>query len=188
MPPAQESSSAPPPMPPGPEPISSTEIVKQLHETGRHSFDLYVRWFTFFVTINFVALGWLPEHKANEQKNLTLFSVYFSMIIFTILGIFSAASVRKHLEKLRDEIIDRVNPLANGERYVNASFPCEAYVNNLRLMIFALFVLISVWVFLFGAAVYGDHPLARGYHQCSCSKGPAVAGVSKTIDCVTPRK
>ena len=129
-----------------PEPVSSTELVKQLHDTGRLSFELYVRWFTFFVTVNFVALGWLAKHKPDERAD-SLFALLITvaMMVFIALGALSAGTVKVQLTKLRNEVVARVKPISEAERYVAASMPSDVYIKNLRLMTIALYFLLAVW-------------------------------------------
>lgn len=131
----------------GSEQVSATEIVKQLHETGRHAFDLYVRWFTFFVTLNFVALGWLAKRKDDETIDPVLaIAVCISMIVFIMLGAFSAGTIKSYLMELQHEIIARVKPLSEAERYVASSLPSELYAKNLRIITIALYFLLVVWI------------------------------------------
>ena len=37
------------------------KIVDELHCYLRHNMQLWVAWFTFFVTINYVGLGWFAS-------------------------------------------------------------------------------------------------------------------------------
>lgn len=136
------------------EPVSSTEIVKQLHETGRHAFDLYVRWFTYFITLNFVALGWLAQRKDIESIDPVLaLVVCISIIVFVILGAFSAGSVRSLLVQIQEELILRMKALPEAERYVSSSLPSGLYVKNLRIMTIALYFLLGVWIIILSKAI-----------------------------------
>jgi hypothetical protein len=129
------------------EPVIPIEVYKQLHETCRHGLGLYIAWFTFFITVNFVALGWLAKAN-NDQHNLpfVIFVVVIAIafIIFIALGVRSALTVKAHIQAAKTEL-NKMKQVA-AEVDPEATLPAKLYVRNLHLMMAALIVLSLVWL------------------------------------------
>lgn len=131
--------------PASPEPPSSTEIVKQLHDTCRHGFGLFVGWFTFFITLNFVALGWLAKVSTEKPDPLIVKKIAGALIFFIVLGIFSGVTVIVHVRRTRNRLIERLTGITNAESIVKASLPTDLYTWNVVFMNIALLILLYIW-------------------------------------------
>jgi hypothetical protein len=55
---------------------------QEAHVYLRHNMQLWVQWFTFFVTVNYVALGWfasdITHHKIEDRMPLIVVAIFFS--------------------------------------------------------------------------------------------------------------
>ena len=73
------------------------KIVDELHSYCRHTFQLWVQWFTFFLTVNYAALGWfasaIGEKKMNNPLPLELVGGLFTSQ--NVLGIVLSAIARR---------------------------------------------------------------------------------------------
>jgi len=50
-------------------PPDERKLLDELHSYCRHTIQLWVQWFTFFLTVNYLALGWFAG-KISEQQIL----------------------------------------------------------------------------------------------------------------------
>lgn len=128
------------------EPPSSTEVIKQLHETCRHAFGLFVGWFTFFITLNFVALGWLAKVGTEKPNPLIVKNIVLALILFIGLGILSGVTVVVQVRRTRALLIGELMTTANSESIVRNSLPANLYTFNVVLMIIALLILVYFWI------------------------------------------
>lgn len=129
-----------------PESTLSTEAFKQLHETSRHAFGLYVTWFTFFITLNFIALGWLARVGTEKPDPLVVKKIALALVLFIVLGIVSGVTVVIHAWKTRAQVAARLASTQNSEYIVCASLPAHLYTTNICLMGIALVALLCIWV------------------------------------------
>jgi hypothetical protein len=56
--------------------------VKELHGNVRHITQLGMTWFAFFVTINYLTIGWLAKGLSSGSESINL------LIICTVAGVF----------------------------------------------------------------------------------------------------
>jgi len=71
--------------------------VKELHSNIRHITQLGMTWFAFFVTTNYVTLGWFAQVPSEEGKKinpLIIGMVSFVFIVQNALGIFGIYKVK----------------------------------------------------------------------------------------------
>jgi hypothetical protein len=127
-------------------------IVDELHCYQRHNMQLWVTWFTFFVTLNFGALGWFASEifkspmadKHPDPRPLYCVGVVF--VIQSILGILVSLIWKKQFEK---------TGCAISTAYLALRFDCSppefsgtAYGHAVVLGIVALTSVIAAWCML----------------------------------------
>jgi hypothetical protein len=61
-----------------------TSQLEQLHEHARSELQLYVGWFTFFITVLMTAMSWAVKTSLDEQRR-----VRFPEAVYLIYGLFS---------------------------------------------------------------------------------------------------
>ena len=65
------------------------KVLDELHSYCRHTMQLWVQWFTFFLTVNYVALGWfageISEKGLRDRRPLNFVAELF--ISQNVLGI-----------------------------------------------------------------------------------------------------
>jgi hypothetical protein len=129
------------------EPVSATEIYKQLHETCRSVVTLYIGWFTFFITLNFAVLGWLAKNDPSAQTNrLLLYIIAVAFIIFTVLGIVAGAIVRAQVRATNAEVANCLGVTAHAKSLADVSIPASRYNGAIKVIFAALLVLMVVWI------------------------------------------
>lgn len=130
-----------------PESVSPTEIYKQLHETCRNAFTLYIGWFTFFITLNFAVLGWLAKADVNKQPEwILVIATASAFVVFAVLGMFSAATVKEQVRAAHSEIAKYLSSTADAQSLADVSVPAARYERNVNLTLVALLVFIVVWL------------------------------------------
>jgi hypothetical protein len=132
--------------------------LKQLHEYNRHTAQLIVAWFTFFVTANCAVMGWLLVSLAAAKSGvashpfsgrvLPVIAVLFAFE--NILGICACLVVRSHLfhrASLAHDIEDSLSK-PDTESHVFPKFqtvPVDLYSKALLLMMMSLIFILLVW-------------------------------------------
>ena len=126
--------------------------VEQRHQHARHLFGLLVSWFTFFVTLNYVTIGWfVSKPEANKPGRVTLMiglaAIFASQIA---LGIGAELVFLAYLRQTRARIREyEAMRVANGIQYATDScLPFTLYSQSVSLMIAALGVLLLAWLAL----------------------------------------
>ena len=116
----------------------------------RHYYMLLVSWFTFFITINWVTLGWVAKGLSEEGDQ---FGKYGSIVgnVFTlhcVLGIIVCGAssvyfmwVAKRIGRAETKLFD-VGEVA----YIDApTFPVVMYAGTSGLMIIAIAPFVWIW-------------------------------------------
>jgi len=105
----------------------------------RHIFDNLVRWFTFFVTVNYVSMGWFAT-SARPSNMLPLIAGLFAIQNF--LGILMCMGVKAYIASVRFGI------MKNEAVGIGVAFPDRVYVRAVNLMMVALLTILVVWLVL----------------------------------------
>jgi hypothetical protein len=115
----------------------------------RSCMTLWVQWFTFFVTINYVGLGWFAQEIV---KNGSLRGrrplIYVSMLLMTqcVLGIWVSLLLRQWFLRTNRELLARYDALPSSPK--PPVFPILFYGNAICLACLALAALILCWAWL----------------------------------------
>jgi hypothetical protein len=87
------------------------KIVEETHLYLRHTVQLWVQWFTFFLTVNYVALGWFASGANSPSNRKPLVYVATLFITQNTLGIIACLSTRKWLDEKANELDQRYRAL-----------------------------------------------------------------------------
>jgi len=76
------------------------KVIDEVHVYMRHTIQLWVQWFTFFLTVNYVALGWFAGEIAtgNLKNTSPLVRVAVLFICQDVLGIGICFAVRRWIQ------------------------------------------------------------------------------------------
>lgn len=122
---------------------------QEAHAYLRHNMQIWVQWFSFFVTVNYVALGWfasdITHHKIEDRGPLIVVAIFFSFQC--VLGIWVSRRLRTwfiETGKQGDTASgnDEINPIRSGNP--SASF----YAFAVLLGCFALSSIVLIWAVL----------------------------------------
>jgi hypothetical protein len=127
--------------------VDLRNLIEELHKHMRHDMLLWVQWFTFFVSINYLAFGWFAGSDANKlpsQHALWIASCLF--ISQCGLGVWVSLFFRNWLTNADRELFGlyaALNAQAN-----EPTFSLPFYRLALALGTAALLVLIAGWIAL----------------------------------------
>lgn len=140
--------------------------VKELHNNIRHITQLAMTWFAFFVTTNYVTLGWfakVPSSTEGEKVNpLMIYIVAGVFIIQNCLGILGIELVRKtsKAKTLQASIYENwllstykkhIDPKINAQHITALECPGIPIILYDRILIFLEIVVVSLvfaWAFI----------------------------------------
>ena len=129
--------------------MSPDNRVKELHTNVRHITQLAMNWFAFFVTVNYLTMGWLAKSPSSGGENINpniiklLASVF---IVQNLLGIFGLTWVLRAAATMKGEVSKYENP--QKEKRINESIPINLYVGIGVFLMFVLGSLILAWAII----------------------------------------
>lgn len=132
------------------------DIVRQigeLHDYARHVYQLFIAWFTVFVSVNFATMGWLAKHEGSPAGNAWLTSlVAILFIVQNILGIIACSFVRACLSGMGEAIRCRETRLVDEDTsesdvgmQVSGTVPLALYKSVAGLIASALLFTTAAW-------------------------------------------
>jgi hypothetical protein len=134
---------------------------EQYNEYARSNFTLLVSWFTFFNTVNYIAIGWfinqLVEGKVKSLVPVSAITIFF--IGNNVLAVGACKAVRKYFAETDKEIIEILwtleKMLANDVSVKPSSpVPLSMYARIIQLMMYTFCTLGLFWVTILIAAIY----------------------------------
>jgi hypothetical protein len=88
-----------------PSAISLENKFKELHSNVRHITQLAMNWFAFFVTVNYVTMGWLAKAPDNSNPNSRIVPIVAGVfIVQNVLGVFGLAGVLLTAWKMKKQV------------------------------------------------------------------------------------
>ena len=129
--------------------------VKELHDNVRHITQLGMAWFAFFVTINYLTMGWLAKAPASGRESINSHMILIVATVFilqNILGIAGICKVNKEAKALAERVKTFENLLLNADNEVNMEdlkatvIPDCLYKSIARSLVMVLSLLIPAWL------------------------------------------
>ena len=62
--------------------FDTRKLIEELHKHMRHNMSLWVQWFTFFVTINYVAFGWFASGGSGSPPQPNRHALTYASSLF----------------------------------------------------------------------------------------------------------
>jgi hypothetical protein len=78
------------------------KVIDELHSYCRHTMQLWVQWFTFFLTVNYVALGLFAGEVSKKELHDPAPLVYVAGLFISqnLLGIVISAVAYRHFSNM----------------------------------------------------------------------------------------
>ena len=126
------------------------KVIDELHIYLRHTVQLWVQWFTFFQTVNYVALGWFASEipKGGLNDRTALYEVTALFVSQNILGIVLCFAARTWISNREKDLKARYSHLGVVPPDFGQNFSAFAtFLGALALIIAAV-----IWI------VFAIHP------------------------------
>ena len=129
--------------------------VKELHDNVRHITQLGMAWFAFFVTINYLTMGWLAKAPASGRESINPYIILIVAGVFilqNVLGIAGICKVNKQAKALAEKVKTYENLLLDADNKVNMEdlkatiIPDCLYKSIARSLMIVLSLLIPAWL------------------------------------------
>ncbi len=124
--------------------------IREYHEYVRHIFGLFITWFTFFISVNYVGIGWFAS-KGNDQgkgPSVELVGVMFGVQCVLAIGVcvmllFYFYHAYEHIVSLQqaDESMDKH---LKGK----TSMPRRVYMLSIFGGMLAIVTVLVTWLYL----------------------------------------
>jgi len=120
--------------------VSLENKFEELHNNVRHITQLAMNWFAFFVTVNYVTMGWFAKSSANESTNPHIVPIVAGVfIVQNVLGVFGIAGVLLSAKTMTKQVNDLEKP------HSDKSIPMWLYYFIGGFLIIVLGSLIYAW-------------------------------------------
>lgn len=129
--------------------------IKELHDNVRHITQLGMAWFAFFVTINYLTIGWLAKAPASGRESVNSYVVLIVACIFilqNVLGVVGICMVNRAAKALAEQVKTFENLLLNSDNEVNVedlkatTIPNDLYNAIANSLVTVLSLLIPAWL------------------------------------------
>lgn len=134
---------------------------EQRNDYARSNFALLVSWFTFFNTVNYVAIGWfISQVIAGTMKSIVpIFSITIFFIVNNGLAVGACQALKKHFIETDNKItevlgdLQRIRPQSVLMK-ATSPVPLEMYTRIIQLMMYTFLTLVIFWISILVAAIY----------------------------------
>lgn len=134
--------------------------LTEIYSFARHHFQLYFGWYTFFLTVNFVAIGWFTGVLLTGALKVSLPIIFIAtFFIFQLIFSYVASlEVRKYFETTHircNELLNlmRTHP-PESELHLKTAIPIQVYAKIFDLMCFTLISFGIFWLALSVVSIY----------------------------------
>lgn len=134
--------------------------LTELNTFARHHFQLYLNWYTFFLTVNFAAIGWFTSVLLTGNLKVSL-PIVFIATFFVIQLIFSyiaSMKVREYFEttcKRSGELLKLLGSQPPGTAMqAQPTIPLDVYSKIIGLMCSTLISFGFFWIILSVVSLY----------------------------------
>lgn len=127
--------------------------VKELHSNVRHVTQLAMNWFAFFVTLNYLTIGWLAKDADTKNVNPLIIRLVATLfIVQNCLGIFGIHWVKKTAKTGAAQITSYENLLLKTDGTSRDELlKCKSTPANLYLALaWSLMVILSLLMLAWG--------------------------------------
>ncbi len=142
----------------------NTELLRmeltELNTYARHHFQLLLSWYTFFLTVNFVVIGWFTSVLLTGALKASLPIVFITVffLVQIILSHLGCLQARKHFEATKDRCNELLNLLcvqpSEPPSRPRAPIPFPIYSRIITLMCCTLTSFGFFWIALLAVTLY----------------------------------
>ena len=134
--------------------------LTEINTFVRHHFQLFIGWYTFFLTVNFAAIGWFTSVLLTGALKVSL-PIVFVAVFFVIQQIFSITAtieVRRYFVTSSQRSDELLRVLAaqtdSSVAQPKSTIPLQIYVKIIGLICGTMVSFIFFWISLSAVALY----------------------------------
>jgi hypothetical protein len=118
--------------------------IGEHHAYIRHFFDLYVKWFTFFLTVLITPYSWVVSKKNSEPVQVAPLAIFFLAQI--ALGIITCGVVLNHFLQ-QDTLLQQLYVASHSQLQDSTAIPICVMTYASILMMATLATNAAMWIF-----------------------------------------
>jgi uncharacterized membrane protein len=132
----------------------ATLAITEENHYARHVFTSAVGWFTLFITVNYISVGWISNNTTGWWQSIALISFLF--MLQNLIAIFALEHVREYFKEPNTRMAKAHAVLCAhlGDENHSDYYPKYLYYKMVRSMIGALIILFLTWFVIFIFAVF----------------------------------
>ncbi len=134
--------------------------LTELYSFVRHHFQLYFGWYTFFLTVNFVAIGWFTSVLLTGALKVSLPIIFLAtfFVVQLILSYVASLEVRNYFETTHNRCNEILNLMgtypSESHLQLKTAIPLQVYSKIFSLMCSTLFSFGIFWLALTIVSIY----------------------------------
>lgn len=128
--------------------------MNEIHNYVRHNIQIFLTWYTFFITANLVGLQWfvsLPKVGQSVSFNQYLSSA-LGFLIVNLLGLYASHHTRKYIKSSDVRVNEIVNILATNSKYNSGTpqspVPIKLYFKGIIAVQVSLIAMSISWLLM----------------------------------------
>lgn len=139
--------------------LLAMELGEQ-YSFARHHFQLLLGWYTFFLTVNFAAIGWFTSVLLTGSLEQSLPSIFIALFFITqqIFSYIAIGQVTRYFVQTHARCVELLNKMASNAavRHLQPQtpIPIEIYVKIMDLMRYTLISFCFFWIVLTAVSIY----------------------------------
>ena len=139
--------------------LLNTELT-ELNAYARHHFQLYLSWYTFFLTVNFAAIGWFTSVLLTGALKVSLPIIFLTafFVVQIIISYVASLAVRKHFQGTNNRCKELLDALTGHSPETPSrpqpAMPLQLYSKIIGLMLSTLVTFGLFWLVLLCVSIY----------------------------------
>ncbi len=138
--------------------------LAELNTFARHHFQLFLSWYTFFLTVNFVALGWFTNDLLTRtlKSSIPVVIIGSFFLVQLTFSFFASRRLLKYFKDTNNRSVELLNLLSTKPLKLcleaKTAIPLQLYIKIIGLMC-STFVSFGVfWIALTSYSLYSIPP------------------------------
>ena len=134
--------------------------LTELNTFVRHHFQLYLGWYTFFLTVNYLAIGWFTSDLlvGTLKDSLPIIFIATFFVVQLIFSYVATLKVSDYFETTHNRCNELLNLLvaqpSEPHLQPKTAIPIEVYSKILRLIRYTLASFGCFWISLSVVSIY----------------------------------
>jgi hypothetical protein len=133
--------------------------LSERYTFARHHLQLYISWYTFFLTVNFLSIGWFTSVllTGTLKVSLPIILITIFFVVQLALSYAASAAVRSYFARTNNrcnELLSLLGQSPQSHLQPKTAMPVQVYVTIINLMCYTLVSFIIFWISLSIITIY----------------------------------